>query len=221
MFGWGEESRGGSETGLAGMRRLLIGAAVLVACAAFYAAAPLLTAWSIREAVKAGDSDYLATKVDWERVRATLKPSLASLALTRPEGPASDAAQGGWWERFKSYSAQGAVDRFVDTYVTPTGLPKLASYGRAYREHIKGQYEDTSLPLPERVARFWGRLKRAEFTGIGRFEMELADRLVPTRRYAAVLELEGFQWKLVELRVRTEGAEPAVSARQLSVGGLN
>jgi hypothetical protein len=53
----------------------------------------LLTAWSIREAIRSGDAAYLERKIEWDSVRGTLRTSLTDTALAAPtaEGAASNA----------------------------------------------------------------------------------------------------------------------------------
>ena len=202
------------------MRRFLIPSLILALCTAAYLVWPLWTAWAIREAIKSGDSAYLADKLQWDSVKATLKPSLAVLMLNVPEAD-SDAPPPGLWQRFKASYGKGAVDRFVDSYVTPQGLPQLASYGKAYRERVKGQRDESHLlPLSERIVGAWARLKRAEFISLTRFELEMTDKFVPHRQYAGVLKVQGLGLKLTELRVRSDVREGVVDSLDIAAGGL-
>jgi hypothetical protein len=171
-----------------------------------YAAYPLLTAWSIREAIRAGDAGYLGAKVEWESVRASMRQSLAAAALDSPAAQAGDARGGragpALWRRFRAYFAARAVNRIVDAYVTPAGFSQLFSYRKLYRDHVVGEEEATALPWHVRFARFWTRVKRAEFQTPARFEIEMADRDNPSRHYIGLFELRGLEWKLTALRVR-------------------
>lgn len=190
----------------------LLGA--LLACAA-YVAVPFWTAWSIREAVKSGDSAYLARKIDFASVRETLRPSLAQVAFDMPNPDAAEPApKAGLWKRFKAYWGQNAIDRFVDSYVTPEGLPKMFQWRTTYRE-ATGNAGPNGSPLAFRVrfAKFWSRLKRAEFKSLTAFEIELRDQYDASRSHVALLELTASgwlpDWKLTELRVRVAGAGQA------------
>jgi hypothetical protein len=89
----------------------------------------------------------------------------------------------------------------VDTYVTPEGLPKLFTMRQAYRDYVAGDADD-AIPVLERIERAWSRVKRAEFTGLTTFEIDMEDKYDPTRLFLGKLQLTGLGWKLTELRVR-------------------
>lgn len=178
-------------------------AGILAVIALAYLASPFVTAWSIREAVRNGDSAYLATAIDWPGVRETLKPSLGRLALDMPDPADANAPNPGLWKRFKAYMAQSAVDRAIDGYITPEGLPELFKWRKYYRDNISGEVDEAkTLPLGERVKRAWARVKRAEFTSLTRFEIDMEDKHDATRVYLGKLEFSGLSWKLKELRVK-------------------
>lgn len=202
-------------------RRLLEGLALATAAvvlAGAYVAAPFWTAWSIREAIRDNDSAYLEQKIEWDSVRSTLKASLASYALTPEGSPEALTAHPSLWQRIKEYFGRGALDRFVDSTVTPTGLNGLLTMRKAYRSGV----ETVGLANPEeassrfeRMRGVWKRVTRAEFASLGRFELDMLDRDDPTRTIAAVLELRGMEWKLTELRVRATPAASTLSATRL------
>ena len=193
------------------MARLLVKAFCVLALAAAYIGLPFWTAFSIREAVKTGDTAFLEAKVEWRSVRETMRQSLTAHALDLPETEALEAgaapASRGLWQRVKdsvkSYAGRRVVDTFVDSYVTPAGLSQMYEVRRMYREKIKGEADDAiTLPRFERMKRAWARVKRAEFLSLTAFEIEMQDRFNPERSYVGLLELRGIEWKLSELRVR-------------------
>lgn len=192
------------------MKKLLIAAAAGLTLAVAYVAYPILTVWTIREAVRIGDTACIETKIEWPTVRATLRDSLTQYAL----GPTTVAAAGspppsvGLWQRIKNGLSRRAVDNLVERYVTPEGLPQLFGVRQFYRERITGeQAAFDAMPWYERAASFWSRIKRAEFHSATAFEIEMADRNDPTRHYIGLLRLRGLEWKLSELRLRTVPAE--------------
>ncbi|MBS0250946.1 MAG: DUF2939 domain-containing protein, partial [Proteobacteria bacterium] len=63
------------------MKPFAVIAVLLGFFAVTYVGSPFVTAWSIREAVRNGDSDYLAAAIEWPSVRETLKPAIAQIAL--------------------------------------------------------------------------------------------------------------------------------------------
>lgn len=187
------------------MKKLLIAAFTALALAACYISSPFVTAWSIREAIRTGNSGYLDAKLEWETVRTTLRESLTEYAI----GPApvataeTPAKQPGIWQRIKNGLSKRAVDNMVEAYVTPEGLPQLFTMRQFYRENISNDAAALdALPWHERARNFWVRIKRAEFHSPVEFEIEMADRNDPTRHYVGLLKLRGLQWKLVELRLR-------------------
>ncbi len=180
---------------------------VIVACG--YVAMPFHAAWSLREAIRSGDTAHLARKVDWESVRSTLRTSLAEHARLVPElDPDGGARRAGLWQRVKIAFGQSMIDSFVERYITPEGLPALFEYRKTFNTKVRREPEnpDASLSRLERFQRFWARHKRAEFLSLTRLEIEMEDRRVPTRRFVSQLELRDFEWKLTGLRVASAPA---------------
>lgn len=185
------------------MKSLLMKAALVLAAFAIYVSAPFVTAWSIREAVRNGNSAYLARAIDWDSVRTTLKPTLSRIALDLPDPALAAFQKPTLWQRFKAYWGQGAVSTAVDSYLTPEGLPQLFQMRKAYRTYISGFDEDANRPpLLERIKRTWTRVKRAEFTSLTTFEVDMLDKHDDTRLYLGKLELTTTGWKLTELRIK-------------------
>ena len=184
------------------MKSLLIAVTAAFLLAMSYVASPFVAAWSIREALRTGDSAYLAETIEWPTVRETLRGSLMAFA-TGPVPVANAAAeQPSLWQRIKAGIGRRAVDGMVDAYVTPEGLPQLFNVRQFYRENVSGQAAaDAALPWHERAHLFWSRVKRAEFHSPTTFEIEIADRNDATRHYVGLLKLRGMTWKLAELRV--------------------
>lgn len=200
------------------MKRLLFKVALLACLGLAYGASPLVTAWSLREAIRSGDAAYLEGKLDWDRVRTTVKGSLTQFAFDLPDPSGDDASQPakkpGIWKRVKAYFGRGALDRFVASYVTPEGLPKLFTYRQMYRANVSGEVEPekTLSNLPERIKGFWSRVIRAEWKSLTAFEIEVKDKTDPDRHYVGLLELRGFEWKLVELRIRSLSQQERLAA---------
>jgi hypothetical protein len=184
------------------MKPLTVATTFVLFAAFIYVAAPFATAWNIREAVRNGNSDYLSAAIEWPSVRETLKPSIARIALNLPDPEQATNADAGFWQRFKAYWGQGTVDRMVDTYVTPEGLPQLFKLRQAYRNYVANDENAKTTTLLKRISRAWSRVKRAEFTGPATFEIDMADKNDPTRIYLGKLQLTRIGWKLTELRIK-------------------
>lgn len=166
-----------------------------------YAASPLIAAFRIGEAIKAGDSAYLADKIQWRTVRNSLRLSLGPVAMGIRDPDVDGSVS--YWQRFKLRLGQGTVDRMVGAYVTPERLPQLFTLGRSYRL-ARGYAEPprTLANLPQRIAQTWSRIKRGVFLSPTLFEIEAEDRFEPERHYVGVLQLQGSEWRLISLSVK-------------------
>lgn len=184
------------------MKALYLVFGTVVLGATIYVGSPFVTAWGIREAVRNGNSEYLTTAIAWPRVRETLKPSIAQIALNLPDAEKNPTAGQSFWTRAKAYWGQGVVDSLVETYVTPEGLPKLFSLRQAYRSYVATDDDPNKLPLFKRISKAWARVRRAEFTSLTSFEIDMEDKHDASRVYLGRLELFSSGWKLTELRVR-------------------
>jgi len=183
------------------MKRVILSLLILTLAAAAYAASPFVTAFRIGEAIRAGDSAYLAAKIEWPLVRESLRRSVGPVAMGIPD-PGADGRLS-TWQRIKLRLGQRTVDRMVDGYVTPQGLPQLLSYGRTYRR-LRGRVEPprTLANLPERVGRTWSHIKRGVFLSPALVEIEAEDRYNPERHYVGLLQLQGLEWRLVSLSLK-------------------
>lgn len=198
------------------MKRLILKAMIVVLAILGYIAAPFVTAWSIREAVRNGDSAYLERAIDWPGVRETLKPTLSRFAFDLPDPVSQPDAKASMWQRFKAYWGAGAMNRAIDGYITPEGLPQLFAMRKAYRDYTGAVDEAKTLPITERIKRAWSRVKRAEFTTLTTFEVDMADKHDENRIYLGKLELTGSGWLLRELRIKYLTTADAVPQQFLS-----
>ncbi len=189
------------------MRRVILCGLVLLLGAGAYMASPMRAAWVIRDAIKTGNASAIEHKVLWRQVRMSLRESISKNALVLPEVTRAGAdVKPSLWQRVKWAFGSSMLDRFLETYVTPEGLPKLYAYRKTWKSNVKGEANEDKLPLGERIRRFYARVMRAEFKSPTVFEIELRDKTVHNRSYVGVLELHGFEWKLAGLRVMTTNA---------------
>ena len=187
------------------MRVLLRISLLAFLLAVAYVASPFVAAWNLREAVKAGNVEFVQAKVQWDTVRASLKTSLAKHPdLFAEASMAGENVKPTLWQRIKSSFGVTMMDRFIESYVTPEGLPKLFQYRQAWRDNISGDTAElAATPRLERMKQFYDRINRAEFQSVSKVEIEMQDRKKPERRYVSTMELIGFDWKLTALRVIT------------------
>jgi hypothetical protein len=106
------------------MKSISIKVALGVFAVTFYIASPFVSAWFIREAVRNGNSDYLARAVEWPSVRETLKPSIVRIALNLPDPEEQPQASSGLWQRLKTTVGQGA-GRPAEAIHTTQNLSRL------------------------------------------------------------------------------------------------
>jgi len=169
-----------------------------------YVASPFYAAWSIRQAMKTNDVALLKQKVDWTGVRASLRQSIAHHAQLLPAAIAEGRRiRPTMWQRIKAVFGASMLDRFLDRYITPAGLPKLYRLKTGYRTKVTGLPRDETLPIRQRVDGLLNRLHRAEFKSFDRVELEIADRDQPDRHIVAEMTLTGFEWKLSRLTVKS------------------
>lgn len=211
-----------------GLASKLIIAVVLMG-GSTYLASPFWTAWSLREAVRSGDTETLREKVEWPAVRRSLRHSIAQHGQLLPAAvEVGRRIRPTLWQRVKALFGESMLDRFIDRYISAEGLPKLYRIKTSYRTRVQGLPDERLLPLSQRVGRFLRRVKRAEFINPGQVEIEVEDRDKPERRIVAALTLVGFSWKLTGLSVKSapvggdrEDDEARQYAEDLRNGGLS
>lgn len=211
------------------MARKLLGFTVLAMVAGgAYVSAPVVAAWQIREAVRSGNTGVLEEKVDWPSVRKSLKASLG--ASRKVLGELTDAAglpRPGIWQRLKMAAMPFLSDPLIDRYVTSEGAPKLYVWRKRIQSVRDAAHAPTELVVASatRGSEGWldrfgiGRIMDAServrewgFVSPMRFEVKLEDRLAKQRTWHAALEMQGFAWKLTELRVAEDAPSPLKTA---------
>ena len=166
-------------------------------------------AWNLREAIRTADTETIANKVDWLRVRASLRNSLAQNANLRPKvAAAGRRIRPTLWQRVRLLLGGSMVDRFINTYITPEGLPKLYRLRQSTRDGIRR----VGGPQPEldwrtQLSQHMARLRRAEFVGWASVVIEVVSATKANRTFEATFDLIGFEWKLTRLVVN-EVTEP-------------
>lgn len=195
------------------MRRLFLAAFVVLIGGGLYVLSPFWAAWTLREAIKAGDTKTIERKVVWEGVRQSLRASIAGNSQLLPEANSvGETIRPSLWQRVKTAFGASMLDRFIESYVTPEGLPKLFRYRRTWNGTMKGEPDEDAMAFTERARRFYSRVTRAEFKSTTVVEIEMADKNTPARRYITTMELHGTEWKLAALRVVGGGPISAGSA---------
>jgi len=121
------------------MRKLTIAVVSILALAGFYIAWPAYTGRVIGLALKSNDSATLERKIDFPRVRESLRPVLMaeverSVSSIRDDGSAMKKLVAG---QLKPDRVRSIVDRTIETIVTPDSIVRIARQGRTLKQAIE------------------------------------------------------------------------------------
>ena len=195
------------------VRKLLLTGLLALVAVASYGAAPIIAAWQIREAVRSGDAERLREKVDWPRVRQSLKSSLSeSRSVIEELAAAGGQAPPGLWQRLKAAALPFVTDPLIDRYVTADNVPRLYAWRQAAKARgsakaavvTSGEGSDSFGLLKAKIERNMALLDRVErwrFSSPTRLEVVVRDRPGSLRLWMAALELRGLSWQLTEMHV--------------------
>jgi hypothetical protein len=173
---------------------------LLLALGTYVVAGPYLAIRGIRHAIERQDTAALDRHVDFPRLRANLKAQLDDYVVRRAGIDTQSSLLGG----FALQLAGGLTGAGVDTLVTPMGIGALLQghqlWKRASGETIDG--DTWSRPMPARPLE--GAVTRYESTS----------RFTATVRTASgdpvvfVLDRQGLQWRLTDIRLPLAAASP-------------
>ena len=108
------------------LRKLLISGLAIAVLMTGYVSWPVLEAYRLRQAVRAGDVAVLDAKVDWVAVRRSLKQSIAELSSGRGSASGSSIEpERSLLSSFKLAMAPTVAERFIDSYVSADGIGKI------------------------------------------------------------------------------------------------
>jgi hypothetical protein len=119
------------------MKRLLL--IVLFLALAFYVAWPAYTAYQINTALKTKDAAVLEQKIDFPRVRESLRPAVAQTveqAYMRTQQQAGGVG-GNILAKLRQDVLPGLIDATLNTLVTPNSLAWAATEGKSFKEAIE------------------------------------------------------------------------------------
>lgn len=119
------------------MKRLLL--IVLFLALAFYVAWPAYTGYRINTALKTKDAAVLEQKIDFPRVRESLRPAVAQTveqAYMRTQQQAGGVGSN-ILAKLKQDVLPGLIDATLTTLVTPNSLAWAATEGKSFKEAIE------------------------------------------------------------------------------------
>ena len=195
------------------LRKLVSCTALLavIALVVAYVASPLLAAHQLRQAMRSGDTKTIERMVAWKSLRASVRRTVARNAKLLPVANwVGRSVRPTFWQRIRSVFGHSMLDRFVENYITPKGLPKLYQAKTRWHERFRRPKQPAVVQagiVPDQALRVWRRIKRAEFKSPFRFILEIQDRHVATRIITSTFRLShiswsGFDWKLTEISIR-------------------
>ena len=203
------------ETRVNSRMRRVVGVIVLVAvlaCVA-YVASPFRAAAQIHSAVRIGDTATLEHRVDWPSVRAALKRSSSEARRVLEEiSEVAGVEQPSLWQRWTTRIVPFLADPLIDRYVTAEGAPRLYAWRETWMHKVRPKIglsePETALAgtwlagaALDRAWTVWRRVESISIESPRRVRIVVRDRLVETRRWRAVMALDGWTWKLIELDV--------------------
>ena len=174
------------------MRRLsaAVSVAIVLLCAAVMAW-PLLSALELRLALRSGDPARIEPCVDWPALRSNLKSTI--------RGNAVGSASGNWfWRKLRERAVPALADRAIDSAVTPARLAWFLRRRMQVQAEAPKPAEDAdgdeidAMTAPR-------RLRYAFFDAPTRFRLEITDPQRSDRRLVALLDLQGWRWRLTNV----------------------
>jgi len=182
--------------------RLVASLIAVTTAISLYIASPLLAAWTLRQDIRRGDTAAVERRVDWPRVRASLKTALKSETQTAAmlEAEAKGRTKPSLWQRVKLGFGAGMIERYVETTFTPSGV--ITAYAaKTKADALLGRPDESAEPLTSRVLAFLRRIERIEHPSVGRFIITVRDQTVTGRLYVGDLQLQNLEWRLVDLAI--------------------
>ena len=196
------------------MRRI-VGVIVLVAvlaCVA-YVASPFRAVAQLHSAVRIADTATLERRVDWPSVRTTLKRSSGEARRVLEEiSEVAGVEQPGLWQRWSTRIVPFLADPLIDRYVTAEGAPRLYAWRETWMHKVRPKIGLSEPPTAlagtwlsstafDRAWTIWRRVESISIETPRRIRIVLRDRFVESRRWRAIMALDGWTWKLIELDV--------------------
>lgn len=170
------------------MRRTIF---LILICFFGYYGFALFGAYQLRQAVLGRDPGQIEARIDFETLRARLKPRLKAVV-------SEEAQKFGAAGQVMAKALQGTVaDKAIDALVTPAWVAR-ALRGREMlpaggARPAAAEADDGDDPMPPR------RLRWAFFESPTRFRLEAVHPRLVGSRIVVVLGLDGFGWKLVDV----------------------
>lgn len=169
------------------LAKIALLAAPLLLAGGWYWGSPYWTLKQIRDAAQAGNSDALATHVDFPALRADMKAEMAAQVMAK-----SKQDDGGFGKLGEIF-ALAMVDKLIDGMISPAGLRVMF----AGADTVDGS---NSKPLQMNMDDV-----RIEHTGLSGFKLHRAK--TGDEKAVLVFARDGLGWKLVGVDFPAEAAK--------------
>lgn len=203
-------------------------ATTIVMVGALYIASPLLAAYKLRAAVQTGDTRTIERMIIWPSFRESVRHTIIHNANLLPvaEGAVRNIPPT-LWQRVRSVFGHSLLDRFIERYISPQGLPELYRARSNWHQRPGNQPREVRqasvvpghiLVVPDHILNAWKRIKRAEFITPFNFVLETEDphktaRLIRSTFQLTNVGIFGFDWKLSAVSVRPSSMARSDQAR--------
>ena len=178
--------------------RLIVASVVVVLL--LYAISPYYSVWRFGETLRAHDMPALAKRVDFPRVRDSLKKQIRDHFMGVRETKKDDLVA-----QLLTAAGPSLLDQLIDAYVTPDGLATIISNPAPIKN--ASSLSSLSSVTGERRQIDWSKARRAFFTSPRDFAV---DHEGITLRF----RFNGLGWKLREIDLNLEaGGTTAVSSQ--------
>lgn len=179
-------------------RKLILGAMAMLILV--YTISPYYSVWRFGETLRAHDMNALAARVDFPKVRGSLKKQIRSHFFGVLDKKKSKRIA-----QLLTSSEPSVLDRLIDAYVTPDGLATIISNPAPIKN--ASSFASLSSLAGQRQEIDWSKARRAFFTSPRDFAV---DHEGITLRF----RFNGLGWKLREIDLRLHaGGTTAVSSQ--------
>jgi hypothetical protein len=177
--------------------------ALVVSC---YTLSPFIAAAMLGSAVRTNNVAMMDALVDWQGVKASLRKSILARL---DEKAASRPVSAGMLESV-SYTLTDTLSPYMVDYVlgqriSPAGFALYMGPNSPQAQKVRAAGIDPDT-LPS--ANTMKRIRRANFTDLTHFQIEIADRWDPEKIFLAEFELRGLFWQMsrVDMLAMGQGA---------------
>ncbi|TBR09003.1 MAG: DUF2939 domain-containing protein [Lysobacter sp.] len=164
---------------------------------AYVAAGPFLTVRAIRDAVERGDTRSLATQVDFELVRASVRAQLEDyLARRMGEGAATDPLR-----QLASQVTGAMTGGVVEALVTPAGIGALLQGRSVVRRAMGYPPEAGAAPAPGTPPVAFDPLRGATYRYVSASRFDATVQNADGVPIVFVFTRSGLRWRLTDVRL--------------------